>query len=72
MSGGAKGTDETFTFQLDPTPEQEELLNELFEEAGEDTITFAPSDTPNEFVRVGRNDPCPCGSGRKFKKCCKL
>ncbi len=21
-------------------------------------------------VRVGRNDPCPCGSGRKFKKCC--
>lgn len=21
-------------------------------------------------VRVGRNDPCPCGSGRKFKHCC--
>jgi uncharacterized protein YecA (UPF0149 family) len=21
-------------------------------------------------VKVGRNDPCPCGSGRKFKKCC--
>jgi len=20
--------------------------------------------------RVGRNDPCPCGSGRKHKKCC--
>ena len=20
--------------------------------------------------RVGRNDPCPCGSGRKFKQCC--
>lgn len=20
--------------------------------------------------RVGRNDPCPCGSGKKFKKCC--
>ncbi len=20
--------------------------------------------------RVGRNDPCPCGSGTKFKKCC--
>ncbi len=20
--------------------------------------------------RIGRNDPCPCGSGRKFKKCC--
>ena len=29
---------------------------------------------PETFVRglpkVGRNDPCPCGSGKKFKKCC--
>lgn len=23
-------------------------------------------------VHVGRNDPCPCGSGRKFKRCCGL
>lgn len=23
-----------------------------------------------EFKKVGRNDPCPCGSGKKFKKCC--
>ena len=22
------------------------------------------------FPKVGRNDPCPCGSGKKFKKCC--
>lgn len=22
-----------------------------------------------EFAKVGRNDPCPCGSGKKFKKC---
>lgn len=21
--------------------------------------------------KVGRNDPCPCGSGRKYKKCCE-
>ena len=21
-------------------------------------------------VQVGRNDPCPCGSGKKYKKCC--
>jgi uncharacterized protein YchJ len=29
---------------------------------------------PDTYVRsapkVGRNDPCPCGSGKKFKKCC--
>jgi len=24
----------------------------------------------NPLRHVGRNDPCPCGSGRKFKKCC--
>lgn len=22
--------------------------------------------------KVGRNDPCPCGSGKKFKQCCFL
>ena len=21
-------------------------------------------------IKTGRNDPCPCGSGRKFKRCC--
>jgi uncharacterized protein YecA (UPF0149 family) len=21
-------------------------------------------------AKVGRNDPCPCGSGKKYKKCC--
>ncbi|WP_374700773.1 SEC-C metal-binding domain-containing protein [Aureimonas sp. D3] len=24
------------------------------------------------FGEVGRNDPCPCGSGKKYKKCCGL
>ena len=26
----------------------------------------------NSSRKVGRNEPCPCGSGRKFKKCCLL
>jgi len=30
--------------------------------------------TPKQYVRsapkTGRNDPCPCGSGKKYKKCC--
>ncbi|WED22751.1 SEC-C domain-containing protein [Vibrio sp. JC009] len=25
---------------------------------------------PAQSTKVGRNDPCPCGSGKKFKKCC--
>ncbi|MFO0701068.1 MAG: UPF0149 family protein [Nitrospira sp.] len=27
---------------------------------------------PSHQTKVGRNDPCPCGSGKKFKKCCDL
>jgi uncharacterized protein YecA (UPF0149 family) len=25
-----------------------------------------------ETPKVGRNDPCPCGSGKKYKKCCEF
>ena len=26
-------------------------------------------DKDDPFANVGRNDPCPCGSGKKYKKC---
>ena len=26
--------------------------------------------TPRTVQKIGRNDPCPCGSGKKYKKCC--
>ncbi|MDP6573713.1 MAG: YchJ family protein [Rhodospirillales bacterium] len=29
-----------------------------------------PKPAPRKVAKVGRNEPCPCGSGRKFKKCC--
>ncbi|MBN1614836.1 MAG: preprotein translocase subunit SecA [Deltaproteobacteria bacterium] len=35
---------------------------------GEDTA--APATVRREGQKVGRNDPCPCGSGKKYKKCC--
>ena len=31
--------------------------------------TYRKADDPNPYVNVGRNDPCPCGSGKKFKNC---
>lgn len=31
---------------------------------------YSPPAPIKRDVRVGRNDPCPCGSGKKFKKCC--
>lgn len=30
---------------------------------------YAPKQEP-QFPKAGRNDPCPCGSGKKYKKCC--
>jgi len=35
-------------------------------------VTCIPLDKLDDviFKKIGRNDPCPCGSGRKFKKCC--
>jgi preprotein translocase subunit SecA len=32
---------------------------------GDDVIKTVRRDEP----KVGRNDPCPCGSGKKYKKC---
>ncbi len=29
-----------------------------------------PATITRDSPKVGRNDPCPCGSGRKFKQCC--
>jgi preprotein translocase subunit SecA len=38
------------------------------------TLSRGPAERRPEAARsgqkVGRNDPCPCGSGKKYKKCC--
>lgn len=33
-------------------------------------LRLLPSVQTNDSHKVGRNDPCPCGSGNKYKKCC--
>lgn len=53
------------------TDEKPSEMVEEDEEPAADPI----GDTPPPSIRssrqhVGRNDPCPCGSGKKFKKCC--
>jgi HEAT repeat protein len=42
---------------------------ETWEEEDEDKDAPAESQSP-AAAKVGRNDPCPCGSGKKYKKCC--
>jgi hypothetical protein len=42
------------------------------ERVADERLLWSPSEGPavNPYRDVGRNDPCPCGSGKKFKKCC--
>ncbi|MEW6079572.1 MAG: YchJ family protein [Thermodesulfobacteriota bacterium] len=35
-----------------------------------DGNAVTPQTIRRDAPKVGRNDPCPCGSGKKFKKCC--
>jgi preprotein translocase subunit SecA len=39
------------------------------DETGEQHVTTADGIDLAQFAGVGRNDPCPCGSGKKFKAC---
>lgn len=42
-----------------------------FDALDDDWTMNLPGETfERETPKVGRNDPCPCGSGKKFKKCC--
>lgn len=59
--------------------QQNQKLNVVFkrEQVAKPTATSGDgTDSANKTVRktakqkVGRNDPCPCGSGKKYKKCC--
>ena len=50
-----------YTIELDPdTPENTTDLD----------ILLHPPKTVLAEKKINRNDPCPCGSGKKYKKCC--
>ncbi len=46
------------------------MQNALFEAMSEDLEEGPPAEPYIAPPKVGRNDPCPCGSGKKYKKCC--
>ena len=48
----------------------ERQLREIFQKMDIDFTNVKVSITPIPSKEVGRNDPCPCGSGKKYKKCC--
>ncbi|MBI3447716.1 MAG: preprotein translocase subunit SecA [Acidobacteria bacterium] len=66
-----------FLFHLEPVNEEEQRKEqERRARARERALVFSapPKEAPAPVAKkamdkVGRNDPCPCGSGKKFKKC---
>ena len=55
----------TIKVRVEEPPQREQVLKPEPENAGSKTpVKKDPSQ------KVGRNDPCPCGSGKKYKKCC--
>ena len=65
---------------LEPFPERDDVEGDDGRVSDEDILNWAAEGLPdwvsqvtparNPFRDVGRNDPCPCGSGKKYKKCC--
>ena len=50
-------------------PKREQVAHETSAQGADDGSEVKP--TPHRAeAKVGRNDPCPCGSGLKYKKCC--
>lgn len=53
-----------------PTPSQEDALTHVH---GPHCHHDHPHPAPAPYIappKIGRNDPCPCGSGKKYKACC--
>ncbi len=69
-----------YAFQLEPMSEEERQAQLARQRAEAERMQRVAAGAggrpsrPDTIVRsdkkVGRNDPCPCGSGRKYKKCC--
>ncbi len=43
---------------------------QLFDERGGEVTTHSGAPVRRSVPHIGRNEPCPCGSGKKYKRCC--
>ena len=55
--------------QVEHAPERERIVKETSTNYGEGSGETKKTPVKKE-PKVGRNDPCPCGSGKKYKNCC--
>ncbi len=54
---------------FNPSASPEELLSPVDEHGAMGGTAGTAGTIANAMAKVGRNDPCPCGSGKKFKQC---
>ena len=62
----AQATMQDFTRTIQRKKERE---MEAMQFLGGDSSTSSADSSPVRNAKVGRNDPCPCGSGKKYKQC---
>ncbi len=58
----------TFRLKTDAEVKRERVAKVTGEGGGDRTVKRQPT---VKKIKVGPNDPCPCGSGKKYKKCCR-
>jgi len=53
--------------KIESAPEREKVVEETYTNSTDDSVKKQPI---KKEEKIGRNDPCPCGSGKKYKNCC--
>ncbi len=62
----------TFSISDSSKNASEKVVKELVDKAVQDQVKVQkPTQNPKK-KKIGRNEPCPCGSGKKHKKCCLI
>ncbi|MGM9974297.1 MAG: preprotein translocase subunit SecA [Clostridiaceae bacterium] len=56
-----------FHVKLERAPEREKVVKETYTNESDNSVKKQPV---KKTDKAGRNDPCPCGSGKKYKNCC--
>ena len=57
----------TVRIRTQEEPKREQVAKPSENTGGDGSVK---SSTVKKGKKIGRNDPCPCGSGKKYKKCC--
>ena len=69
MEQGLREDYVTYIYRIENVRLRKEDLQKLSYSGGGEEPSAAPKSPRKAEEKIGRNDPCPCGSGKKYKKC---